>query len=224
MANEQDLLDYYSDLLIFQYKTQPNMIATTQLLVNQSLCDSLPQELQVCFDLDTAVGAQLNILGDIVGVSRNIYGLDLSHTFFNYTNYVGEPAAIGFGNYTDSPYPNSLFRSYFDSATYTLTDFEMRTLINLKILFNNTYSSTKNIVEGLWAIFGNSVYYKDNQNMTIDVYVLPPYQNAFLAAQFLDILPRPMGVGLNLHLESAFLLDESGNILTDEQGYPLYEE
>lgn len=224
MASDPAVLNYYSDLLIAQYQTQPNMIATTQLLVDQSLCNGLPQQLQTCFDLDTAVGSQLNIIGEIVGVPRNIYGLDLIHTFFNYTNYVGSPAAIGFGNYTNSPYSSSLFRSYFDSATYTLTDFEMRTLIKIKILFNNIFSSTKNIVEGLWELFGYNVTFKDNQNMTIDYYVVNPYQTVFLAGQYLNILPRPMGVGLTLHLESALLLDESGNVLLDQNGYPLYQE
>ena len=200
------------------------MVATTQLLVAQSLCSGLPQELQTCFDLDTASGAQLNILGGIVGVPRNIFGLDLTHTFFGYTSYVGEPAAIGFGSYTDSPYSTSLFRSYFDSATYTLTDFEMRNLILLKILYNNTFSSTKNIVDGLWALFGNLVGFIDNQDMTITYNVLNPYQNVFIAAQFLDILPRPMGVGAGLNLITDFLYDESGNILYDESGHPLYEE
>lgn len=224
MVTDQSLLEYYSGLLIAQYHNQPNMIATTQLLVNQSLCDGLPQELRVCFDLNTAVGAQLNIIGEIVGVPRNIFGLDLAHTFFAYTNYVGSPAAIGFGSYLDSPYSNSLFRSYFDSATYTLTDFEMRTLIQIKILFNNIFSSTKNIVEGMWAIFGDNVIFKDNQDMTISYTVVNPYHNVFIAGQFLNILPRPMGVGLTLTLETALLLDESGNVLLDENGYPLYQE
>lgn len=224
MAVDPNLLEYYSDLLIAQYRTQPNMIATTQLLVAQSLCDGLPQQLQTCFALETAVGAQLNILGDIVGVPRNIFGLDLTHTFFAYTNYVGSPAAIGFGSYTNTPYSQSLFRSYFDSATYTLTDFEMRTLIQIKILFNNIFSSTKNIVDGLWMIFGDNVIFKDNKNMTVDYYVVNPYQNIFLAAQYLNILPRPMGVGLTLHLESALLLAEDGTVLLDENGYPLYQE
>lgn len=223
MATDPNLLTYYSNLLIVQYRTQSKMIATTQLLVNQSLCDGLPQELQTCFNLDMAVGAQLNILGEIVGVPRNIFGLDLIHTFFNYTNYVGTPAAIGFGSYTDNPYSQSLFRSYFDSATYTLTDFEMRTLIKIKILFNNTFSSTKNIINGLWELFGYDVIFRDNQNMTIDYFVVNPYQTAFLAGQFLNILPRPMGVGLTLNLESSLLLGESGNVLLDEKGYPLYE-
>lgn len=224
MATDPLLLQYYSNLLIVQYRTQTKAIQTIQLMVNQSLCDGLSQELQICFDLDTAVGAQLTILGIIVGVPRNIIGLDLTHTFFSFTDYVGSPASIGFGSYTDVPYSNDLFLSYYDDTIYTLTDFEMRSLIKLKILFNNVFSSTKDIVDGLWEIFGNYVSFIDNENMTLTYNVLPPYQNVFTAAKFLNVLPRPMGVGVTLNLFSAFLFDELGNILRDEQGHPLYEE
>jgi hypothetical protein len=224
MAVDPNLLEYYSDLLIVQYQDQPNMIATAQLLVNQSLCDGLPQELQTCFDLNSAVGDQLTIIGEIVGVPRNIFGLDLQNTFFNYTDYVGEPAAIGFGSYTESPYPTSLFRSYFDSATYTMTDAQMQQVIQLKILFNNCYSSTKDIVAGLWELFGNYVSYIDNKNMTVTINVVNPYQTIFIIAQYLNIIPRPMGVGLTLNLFTDFLYDQQGNILYDQQGYPLYSQ
>ncbi len=224
MPVDTNLLNYYSGLLISQYRTKPKMVATSQLLASLPSCDGLPQELQVCFDLETASGAQLNILGEIVGVPRNIYGLDLTHTFFAYTDYATSVGGLGFGSYTDSPYSSSLFRSYFDSATYSLTDFEMRTLIKIKILFNNIFSSTKNIVDGLWDLFGYDVSFIDNKDMTITYKVVNPYQTAFIAAQYLNILPRPMGVALSLVLEDALLLDESDNVLLDENGYPLYQE
>lgn len=177
------------------------MIATVQLLVNQSLCDGLPQELQTCFNLNTAVGNQLTILGTIVGVPRNVFGLDLVNTFFAFTDYAtGTTSPIGFGSYTDNPYSTSLFRSYFDSATYMLTDGQMLQLILLKILFNNTYSSTKNIIDGLWELYGDDVQFVDNKNMTVTYNVSQPYHTVFTVAQFLNILLRPMGVQAILNL------------------------
>lgn len=201
MPVDQKLLQYYSDLLIAQYQNSPKMVATVQLLVNQSLCDGLPQELQTCFNLSTAIGEQLTILGEIVGVPRNIFGLDLVNTFFNYTNYTtGTTSAIGFGSYTTSPYSTSLFRSYFDSATYTLTDYQLQQLIYLKILYNNTFSSTENIVSGLWGLFGSAVQFVDNKDMTVTYNVKQPYHTIFTAAQYLNILLRPMGVSATLNL------------------------
>jgi Protein of unknown function (DUF2612) len=223
MPVDPDLLAYYSNLLIVQYETMPNMVATTKLLVNQSLCDGLPQELQTCFNLSTAVGDQLTILGEIVGVPRNIFGLDLINTFFNYTSYVGEPSAIGFGSYLNSPYSTSLFRSYFDSATYVMTDYQMQQVIYLKILYNNLYSSTANIVNALWELFGNGVIFVDNQNMTVTYYVTPPFQIIFTVAQYLNILLRPMGVGATIVNVNSFVLDNSGNVVYDNSGNPVYQ-
>lgn len=201
MPVDPNLLTYYSSLLIAQYRNSPKMVATVQLLANQSLCDGLPQELQTCFNLDVAVGAQLTILGEIVGVPRNIFGLDLANTFFQFTDYASPTtSAIGFGSYTDSPYSTALFRNYFDSATYTLTDFQLKQLILLKILYNNTYSSTKNIVDGLWALFGSAVQFVDNEDMTVTYNVQEPYYVVFTAAEYLNILLRPMGVKATLNL------------------------
>ena len=75
MPSDPTILESYSDLLIAQYKNAPNMVGTVQLLVNQSLCDGLPQELRDCFNLDVAVGDQLNIIGEIVG--SRVMSLDL---------------------------------------------------------------------------------------------------------------------------------------------------
>lgn len=201
MAVDPTLLQYYSDLLIAQYQNQPNMVSTTQLLVNQSLCDGLPQQLQSCFNLNTAVGNQLTIIGEIVGVPRNVIGLDIVNTFFSYGSYAsGTMSAIGFGSYTNSPYSTSLFRSYFDTENYTMTDWQMQQVILLKILFNNTYSSTKNIVSGLWGLYGSSVQFIDNRNMTVTYNVSQPYHTVFTIAQYLNILLRPMAVNATLNL------------------------
>ncbi len=194
------LLDYYAKLLIIQYRTLPKAEATIKCLVDNSMCDGLPLQLKACFDLDTAVGSQLTILGIIVGVPRNVYGLDLEHTFFQFTRYSGSPTGVGFGLYSDSPYPISLFRRYQNNATYTLTDFELRSLIRLKIIYNNTFSSLKNIVDGLWDIFGSEVQVVDNRNMTITFNVDSVYTNAMLAAEYLGILPKPMGVSATVNL------------------------
>ena len=82
-----EILAQYAGLLIVQYKNKPKASMTVKLLVNQSLCDGLPLTEQTCFDLETAIGAQLNILGKIVGVPRTVYGLDLAHYYFIFTRY-----------------------------------------------------------------------------------------------------------------------------------------
>jgi hypothetical protein len=151
-----EILDYYAGLLIIQYKNKTKAKATVKLMVNQSICDDLVQIEETCFDLDTAIGIQLEILGKIVGVERDIYGLDLGHTYFNFTRYIGSPASDGFGRYADYP-EEELFYRYNNYAIYSLTDFELRSLIYLKIIFNNKYSSFKNLKESIYAKFSNDI-------------------------------------------------------------------
>lgn len=194
-------LAYYSDLLIVQYRTKTKAVKTVQLIVNQNLIDDFVLTEAGCFDLDTAVGAQLDILGRIVGVPRNVLGLDLSHTFFNFTTYPTNAASNGFGRYAVPEGENPpLFWSYRTSskAIYTLVDAELLLLIKLKIIYNTSYSSLKNIVDLLWDFFGDQITVVDNKDMTITYYVKPSYSNALIAAAYLGYLPKPMGVDADI--------------------------
>lgn len=73
MATTQDLINYYADLLILQYKGQPKAYATIQAIVAGPIADQLPIAVQDAFDLDTAVGVQLDVLGKYAGVVRTGY-------------------------------------------------------------------------------------------------------------------------------------------------------
>lgn len=64
---------YYSNLLIMQYHNKPKAKATVEATVGL-LPDDLIQEVINGFDLDTAVGTQLDTIGVYVGVDR--YYLD----------------------------------------------------------------------------------------------------------------------------------------------------
>lgn len=67
----QELIDYYVGLLIIQYNNQPKAIETIELLVRQSTMEQLPEQVRDAFDLDTAVGVQLDMLAKYVGVTRS---------------------------------------------------------------------------------------------------------------------------------------------------------
>ena len=238
----QDTLEYYAGLLIVQYRIKPNAIALVKLAANMGACDGLMEQEMVAFDLDTAVGVQLTVLGRIVGVPRSITGLDLEHEFFNFTRYVGSPDSIGFGRYEDWPW-DELFQRYLVRSIYTLTDFELRALIKLKIVYNTKYSSLKNIKETLYSSFvgginvsesGKAIDVPDEEFFNFTRYTdtpdsrgfnrysdypdllglwwrysysrlmfltfsaNPEYRNALLVAEFLKVVPAPMGVGYEL--------------------------
>lgn len=195
-----ELQNYYASLLIIQYRRQPKAIGTIQMIANLSLCDGLMLVEPSCFDLDTALGEQLTILGRIVGVPRNIVGLDLAHIFWAFRRYADATGGVDFLRYADTPDPNNLFSRYQSNATYTLSDFEMQSLIKLKIIFNNTFESYKYVIEAFWNIFGNEIQVIDNKDMTVTYNVDNKYANVFIVAQFLNVVPRPMGVEAIINL------------------------
>ena len=61
--------EYYSNLLILQYHNKPKAKATIEAVVNL-LPYELIQEVIGGFDIETAVGKQLDILGEYIGVDR----------------------------------------------------------------------------------------------------------------------------------------------------------
>lgn len=67
----QQLIDYYTALLILQYKEKPKAKATIGFLVSMFIMDQLPTLVQSAFTLGTAVGVQLDVLGKYAGVIRS---------------------------------------------------------------------------------------------------------------------------------------------------------
>lgn len=65
-------LQYYADLLIIQYRNQPRAQATIQALARQALCDNIAIKIRDAFNLDDAIGVQLDIVGKYANVSRDV--------------------------------------------------------------------------------------------------------------------------------------------------------
>lgn len=77
MATNQELIDYYANLLILQYLGKLKAYATIQTLVTPVIMDQLPTQVMNAFNLigtDGATGVQLDVLGKYAGVTRNGYG------------------------------------------------------------------------------------------------------------------------------------------------------
>lgn len=73
MPTVDEIALYYAQLLIMQYASQPKAAATIEATVRPLLDGLLPFDLNTCFDLETAVGVQLDIVGKYQNVSRNGY-------------------------------------------------------------------------------------------------------------------------------------------------------
>jgi hypothetical protein len=189
----QETLNYYAEQLIIQYNSLPKATQTIQCLANCSVCDGLIFQLQTAFNLATATGEQLAIIGRIVGVPYHIQGIDLVDTFMTFTNWNGQPASIGYNNW-NSPVYGDKWASWLTNAVYTPTDLEMRALIELKIMKNNYYPSLAVIVPALQKAFGGAITVVDNFKKTLSYNFQSPFHNVGTIAEFLgNIVPRPMG-------------------------------
>jgi hypothetical protein len=177
------LLIYYQGLLILQYAGLPKFQQFIQLVVNQDLCDGLFLQLGSCFNLNTAVGNQLTLIGQIFGVPRNVQGINPYAVYFNFTRAAGEPASIGFNRAT-TPVDPDFFQRAQVQATYTMTDFEMRSVIQLKIIYNSAYSSFGALKTALYNQFHG----------LIDI-VAPAAANSFF--NFTRSVSEPASKGFN---------------------------
>jgi hypothetical protein len=66
-------IGYYISLITSLYRTKPKFIAwLTALLTPLCQTNSLLKNFDAAFDLDQAVGVQLDILGQLIGVSRTV--------------------------------------------------------------------------------------------------------------------------------------------------------
>lgn len=65
-----DLIAYYANLLILQYRGKPKAYATISAVVAPVIMDQLPTQVQDAFSITEAVGVQLDVIGQYVGVSR----------------------------------------------------------------------------------------------------------------------------------------------------------
>jgi hypothetical protein len=212
MANPPTVLDvatYYANLLAIQYRDKPRAFQTIMLLAKQAVFDFMAQQLSDGFNIDTAVGAQLDIIGKYVGVSRAINDI-LDPPFFGFL----EPDLSGNPNgMTDSLNTiNSgvIFLDSFTSAAPTtdINDVEYSFVIKLQIILNHsdeTLASIQSYIDDFLPGFVNVI---DNQDMTLSYIVAEdvPVSVGILT----NFLPRPMGVGINIiQTESRCISDGS---------------
>ena len=197
-TNLVELSNYYVERLIYQYSDQTNAQRLTALMVKQALADDIFTAIELAYNIDTAVGTQLDVIGKYVGVPRNINPVSPSPYFFGFMNYAGGGNTNGFRNYAQNTNIQGIWETYATSVApkTDLSDIQYRLVIQLQIILNycdNTLASIENYLNLLLPGF---VTLTDNQNMTITYTVSSdvPIGSALLT----EFLPSPMGVGVNV--------------------------
>ncbi|MCM7784373.1 DUF2612 domain-containing protein [Enterobacter ludwigii] len=155
----------YTGLITNYHATKPKFYdhidLSTRPLTNISLS---MQGLLTAFDLDKAVGVQLDILGLWIGRSR-IVRQPINGVYFSWdTDDLGYDQGVWQGPYDP------------DSGYTSLSDETYRIILKAKIAINNwdgRNDSLPSILDAATAGSGLKMQIVDNQDMTISVWVFP---------------------------------------------------
>jgi hypothetical protein len=199
-----DLINYYVGLLIMQYSNLANALATVQAHVTTLIQNQIADQLRNCWDVTTAIGNQLNILAQYVGVTREAYGLvPGDYWALPSVNDTLPGGFFGWASIYDASAPVILWLQLNDeeSLPYTLTDIQLRKLIQLKAALSSCSMGLADIDNILYSYFGTYVNLVDNATMSI-IYQhnhLDPDPNKLWSVVVLEnILPHQAGVSVSI--------------------------
>lgn len=180
----------YTTLITSEHKDKPKYKAMVSCVSGAfSDCSSSVSQIPSLFDLDAAIGDQLDVIGLWVGVSRKV-----SIPFAVYFSF--DTVNLGFDQGSiKGPFDPSDGLTSLDDETY-------RRLIRAKIGANSwdgSLPSLNAILNQVFAGSGSSVFAVDNQNMTMDIYVAGNRPSAVMVSLLKNgYLPiKPSGVHIN---------------------------
>lgn len=194
----------YTDLIAGYHFEKPLftqwIYALTQPLIT---AQNRLAEMQADFDIDTAVGVQLDAVGVRVGISRKL-PVSITGVFFSFDIAgVGFDEGIWLGRY-ESP-----------EGITTLDDGTYRNILKTKVLvnhWNGTINGLYYLLDQVALIFDCPIKYKDNQNMTVNILLAndttPPIVWNVLSRGLVDITTA--GVMVNFYQDEASFLSEDG--------------
>lgn len=179
----------YLALITEQHRERPRFAALVNLLTSavQASTDSV-LSMPAAFDLDSAIGAQLDAVGRWAGASRAV-SIPIPGTSFSF-----DEAGLGFDEGTWAPaYAPTEGVVLLDDSTY-------RAAIRLKIVCNHWPGQNAG-----WEVIpirlehssdDNLIFGVDNQDMSMTVYICGPSVSVLLRAAIQQggLVPKPMGV------------------------------
>lgn len=204
VAAVNQLIEYYKDLLIIQYAQKPRARSLIGALVGEVVASGIIFDVRDAYDVETAVGAQLDIIGKYVGIDR-FFNITDPIDYFALTDYVEvDPDADekhGFTTYDDFDdfqFNGTLNYNSIITTENRLNDDDFRTLIKLKIIQNHSNHSHKSIDDSVFEFFDESVVPSSDGDMKMYYFVGSRLNDVARAALVKNVLPKPMGVGLGV--------------------------
>lgn len=166
-------MSQYTDLITSEHADKPKFVAlvdgVTSVIAAQAQTVGLMSQ---AFDLDVAIGAQLDVLGQWVGISRYA-SVTITGVYFSF-----DTEGLGFDQ--------GLIKGPFDPSEglATMDDETYRTMIRAKIGANHwdgTLPSYQQIMAQIFAGTGTLAFAVDNQDMSMSVYFAGTQPSALLA-------------------------------------------
>ncbi len=200
MASQVDeLVEYYANLLIIQYNSKEKATAEVSLIVRGLLADLVYLDAQNAYDLDTAIGVQLDILGKYIGALRGFNKYDFPRGVFAFTDDLEVRSGVfdkdkrGFFD-VDNPIEGETFTGEKKLNVLFLNDDDYRLLLKLKIITNNTVASRGELDNNLFEVFGDGAVLTFEGVMEIAYTIKSEFQDIFIAAEQQGFFPSPAGV------------------------------
>lgn len=185
------ILQDYLDLITSEHQDKPNFVATITAAVQVLIqIQDLLSSMGPIFDLDIAVGDQLDIIGQWAGISRTV-SIPIDNVYFTWDG----DFSLGwdFGSWQPATAPANIT---------VLPDDAYRTLIRGKIAANNWNGTT----DGAYAIWDSifpdvTILIQDNQDMSYDLAlvggIIDSLTLALLTGGYIPL--KPEGVRVNTY-------------------------
>lgn len=204
------IIDTYLNRVPEQHREKPKFRATLEASLSPFVqLGNLMESVPSLYDVDSAIGSQLDVVGEWVGITRVINSA-IEGIYFS----LDDTADVGFDS--------GVWRGPYDpiSGIVSLDDDTYRTLIRLKILANmwdgtveKAYSSWKSVFNG-----EQGIVIEDHQDMSITIGItgldMTPAQKGLFSKQISPF--KPAGVRISTYFvpseENApfFALDTEG--------------
>lgn len=194
------LIDNYRNLLIIQYADKPKAKKHIEAILSEvEKVYNLANSFENAFDLDLAVGKQLDILGKIVGISRIVVAIPKK--YFGFSDYeYSYPMGDKFLTVVSYPMRDKFEIPYSSSL---LNDYLYRFFIKAKVIKN--YAKATMIDENKLSIqdvidylFQGKAYVVDNLDMTMSIYVDKSFDFDIIRyALKLSLIPLGQGVKIS---------------------------
>ncbi len=182
------------DRIYAQYRNKPNAVAWYAITpaIGAQLVTAA-DGVQRMYNIDTARGAQLDVIGRIVGQSREFVGqITLDPSWFDLTD------GVEFGD------DNAVFSEITVDQDSEMSDELYRIAIRAKIIKNNSDATIESILYGMNFLLPNADVMRvtdgEDMSFSIEFYgeITALERYALLNA---DFVPRPQGVKFNGFLE-----------------------